>query len=43
MGKRGNEDDGTGVEFTLPAGRARYWCDESPVLLWMSGGNAGDI
>lgn len=42
-GKRGNEDDGTGVEFTLPAGRTRYWCDESPVLLWKSWGKAGDI
>lgn len=37
-GKRENEDDGTGVEFTLPAGRACYWCDESPALFWKSGG-----
>lgn len=37
-GREGREDDGTGVEFTHPAGRARYWCDESLVLLWKTGG-----
>lgn len=36
--REGGEDDGTGVEFTHPAGRARYWCDESLVLLWKTEG-----
>lgn len=40
-GERGNQDDGTGVEFTHPAARARYWRDESLVLLKSRGGLGG--
>lgn len=39
-GRGGNQDDGTGVEFAHPAARARYWRDESLVLLLKSGGGA---
>lgn len=34
----GRGDDGTGVEFTHPAGRALCWRDESLVLLWKTWG-----